>query len=58
MTTNGTTAGAMPEIAEHEPAIPSSKAKRLYLILGGAVVAPAHRLRHLRVSLGREGHYG
>jgi membrane fusion protein (multidrug efflux system) len=37
MTTNGTTAGAMPEIAEHEPAIAPSKAKRLYLILGGAV---------------------
>jgi membrane fusion protein (multidrug efflux system) len=28
----------MPEIAEHEPAIASSKAKRLYLILGGAVL--------------------
>ncbi|MEA2236709.1 MAG: rane fusion protein multidrug efflux system [Thermoanaerobaculia bacterium] len=38
MTTNGTTAGAMPEIAEHEPAIASSKAKRMYLILGGAVL--------------------
>lgn len=39
MTTTETTAGAMPEIAEHEPAIGPSKAKRLYLILGGAVVA-------------------
>jgi len=39
MTTTETTAGTMPEIAEHEPAIGSSKAKRLYLILGGAVVA-------------------
>ena len=39
MTTNGTTAGAMPEIAEHEPAIASSKAKRLYFILGAAVLA-------------------
>jgi membrane fusion protein (multidrug efflux system) len=39
MTTTETTAGAMPEIAEHEPAIGSSKAKRLYLILGGAVLA-------------------
>ena len=28
----------MPEIAEHEPAIAPSKAKRLYLILGGAVL--------------------
>jgi membrane fusion protein, multidrug efflux system len=39
MTTTETTAGAIPEIAEHEPAIGSSKAKRLYLILGGAVLA-------------------
>ncbi|HSY49517.1 MAG TPA: HlyD family secretion protein [Thermoanaerobaculia bacterium] len=39
MTTTETPAGAMPEIAEHEPAIASSKAKRLYLILGGAVLA-------------------
>ena len=39
MTTNGTTAGTMPEIAEHEPAIAPSKAKRLYLILAGAVLA-------------------
>src|SRR5258706_165283 len=38
MTTTETTAGSMPEIAEHEPAIVSSKAKRLYLILGGAVL--------------------
>ena len=38
MTTTETTAGAMPEIAEHEPEIGSSKAKRLYLILGGAVL--------------------
>ncbi|MGH9423452.1 MAG: HlyD family secretion protein, partial [Thermoanaerobaculia bacterium] len=37
MTANGTTAGNVPEIAEHEPAIPSSKAKRLYLIIGIAV---------------------
>jgi membrane fusion protein (multidrug efflux system) len=36
-TTQNTT--AMPEIAEHEPAIPSGKAKRLFLILGGAVLA-------------------
>jgi len=28
----------MPDIAEHEPAIGSSKAKRLYFILGGAVL--------------------
>ncbi|MEA2337667.1 MAG: rane fusion protein multidrug efflux system [Thermoanaerobaculia bacterium] len=28
----------MPEIAEHKPAIESSKAKRLYLILGGVVL--------------------
>jgi len=39
MTTTETTAGNMPEIAEHEPAIAPSKAKRLYLILGGAVLA-------------------
>lgn len=39
MATNETTAGAMPEIAEHEPAIAPSRAKRLYLILGGAVLA-------------------
>lgn len=39
MTVNGTTAGNVPEIAEHEPAISSSKAKRLYLIIGGAVLA-------------------
>ncbi|HEX7681563.1 MAG TPA: HlyD family secretion protein [Thermoanaerobaculia bacterium] len=39
MTTTESTAGNMPEIAEHEPAIASSKAKRLYLILGGAVLA-------------------
>jgi len=38
MTTTDTTAGNMPDIAEHEPAIASSKAKRLYLILGGAVL--------------------
>ncbi len=38
MTTTETTAGNMPEIAEHEPAIAPSKAKRLYLILGGAVL--------------------
>ena len=38
MTTTASTAGAMPEIAEHEPAIAPSKAKRLYLILGGAVL--------------------
>src|SRR5437764_6075381 len=38
MTTTDTTAGTMPEIAEHEPAIGSSKAKRLYLILGGAIL--------------------
>lgn len=38
MTTTESTAGAMPEIAEHEPAIAPSKAKRLYLILGGAVL--------------------
>ena len=39
MTTTETTAGNMPEIAEHEPAIAPSKAKRLYLILAGAVLA-------------------
>jgi membrane fusion protein (multidrug efflux system) len=39
MTTTETTAGNMPEIAEHEPAIGASKAKRLFLILGGAVLA-------------------
>ncbi len=39
MTTTETTAAAMPEIAEHEPAIGSTKAKRLYLILGIAVAA-------------------
>ncbi len=39
MTTTDTTAGNMPDIAEHEPALASSKAKRLYLILGGAVLA-------------------
>ena len=38
MTANGTTAGNAPEIAEHEPAINPSRAKRLYLIIGGAVV--------------------
>src|SRR5947209_16623368 len=38
MTTTESPAGAMPEIAEHEPAIAPSKAKRLYLILGGAVL--------------------
>lgn len=38
MTTTETTAGNMPEIAEHEPALASSKAKRLYLVLGGAVL--------------------
>jgi membrane fusion protein (multidrug efflux system) len=38
MTTTDTTAGNVPDIAEHEPAIASSKAKRLYLILGGAVL--------------------
>ena len=32
------TAGTMPEIAEHEPAIGRAKAKRLYIILGGAVL--------------------
>ena len=38
MTTTESPAGAMPEIAEHEPAIAPSKAKRLYLILGGAIL--------------------
>src|SRR3954468_4704613 len=38
MTTTESPTGTMPEIAEHEPAIGSSKAKRLYLILGGTVV--------------------
>lgn len=38
MTVNGTTAGNVPEIAEHEPAINPSRAKRLYLIIGGAVL--------------------
>ncbi|MEA2328538.1 MAG: rane fusion protein multidrug efflux system, partial [Thermoanaerobaculia bacterium] len=38
MTTTESPAGAMPEIAEHEPAIAPSKAKRLYFILGGAVL--------------------
>jgi len=39
MTTTEPTAGTMPEIAEHEPSIAPSKAKRLYFILGGAVLA-------------------
>jgi membrane fusion protein, multidrug efflux system len=38
MTTTESPAGTLPEIAEHEPAIGSSKAKRLYFILGGAVL--------------------
>ena len=38
MTTTEPTAGTMPEIAEHEPAIAPTKAKRLYLILGAAVL--------------------
>jgi membrane fusion protein (multidrug efflux system) len=38
MTTTDPTAGNVPDIAEHEPAIASSKAKRLYLILGIAVL--------------------
>jgi membrane fusion protein (multidrug efflux system) len=33
-----TTAGGAPDIAEHEPAIRSNKARRLYLILGAAVL--------------------
>jgi membrane fusion protein (multidrug efflux system) len=38
MTTTETTAPAMPDIAEHEPALGASKAKRLYLIIGGIVL--------------------
>ena len=38
MATTDNNAGTMPEIAEHEPAIESGKAKRLYFILGGAVL--------------------
>src|SRR3954469_12083414 len=38
MTTTESPAGAMPDIAEHEPAIAPSRAKRLYFILGGAIL--------------------